>query len=204
MVRSVACKRSTSPSRRRAAVTLPGGGTRRRIALPVIDLPDPDSPTRPTFSRPRVKLMPRTASTSPVRVGKETRKSSTVRSGASISGLLGVEHVAQAVAEQVETEAHDENGDPRHGRDPPLIEDELPPRGDHRPPFRERRLCAEAEEAEPGGGEDDARHVEGHAHDERRGAERHDVAPEDPRPRRAGDARGRDELAIPDGERLRS
>ena len=48
--------------------------------------------------------------------------------------------------------------------------------GDHRAPFRRRRLRAEAEEAEAGGGEDDAGHVERQADDHRGQAERHDVA----------------------------
>src|SRR3546814_8866086 len=57
---------------RRFALTMPGLLTRRRMARPVIDLPEPDSPTMPSFSRPSEKETPRTASTSPLRDGKET------------------------------------------------------------------------------------------------------------------------------------
>ena len=48
--------RRSSPSKaRRVAVTIPGRGTRPRMARPVVDLPDPDSPTTPSRSRPRSK-----------------------------------------------------------------------------------------------------------------------------------------------------
>ena len=57
-----------------------------------------------------------------------TRRSSTSSSAlARRSTVLRVEHVAQAVAEQVEAEADDEDGDARHGRHPPLVEDEARP-----------------------------------------------------------------------------
>ena len=38
---------------------------------------------------------------------------------------LRIEHVAQSVAQQVEAEADDEDGDARDGRDPPLVEDHV-------------------------------------------------------------------------------
>ena len=56
------------------------------------------------------------------------------------------------------------------------VEDEGAARGDHRAPFRQRRLGAEAEEAQAGGGQDDARHVERQADDQRGQAQRDDVA----------------------------
>ena len=58
-----------------------------------------------------------------VRRWKRTRRSSTVeeRRCAHLRGLR-IEHVAQAVAEQVEAEADDEDGDARHGGDPPLVD----------------------------------------------------------------------------------
>ena len=68
---------------------------------------------------------------------------------------------------------------PGHRRHPPLVEDEAAARRDHRAPFRQRRLRAEAEKAETGGGQDDAGHVERHAHDQRGDAQRHDVAQHD-------------------------
>jgi hypothetical protein len=54
-------QRASGPSRRSAsafAVTRPGGRISRRIARPVIDLPDPDSPTIPSRSRPSVNDTP--------------------------------------------------------------------------------------------------------------------------------------------------
>jgi hypothetical protein len=51
-------------------------------------------------------------------------------------------------------------------RHPPLVEDEAAAARDHRAPFRQRRLGAEAEEAEAGGGQDDAGHVERDADDQ--------------------------------------
>ena len=65
-----------------------------------------------------------------------------------------------------------------------LLEQVLPPGRDHGAPFGQR-LGAEAEEAEARGGQDDARHVERQAHDQGRGAQRHDVPPDDPRARSA-------------------
>jgi hypothetical protein len=57
---------SSVPSKRMAfAAIRPGGRISRRIARPVSDLPDPDSPTIPRRSRPSVKPTPRTASTRP-------------------------------------------------------------------------------------------------------------------------------------------
>ncbi len=45
------------PSKRMAlACTSPGSGISRKMARPVIDLPEPDSPTMPSFSRPRPQV----------------------------------------------------------------------------------------------------------------------------------------------------
>src|SRR6185436_3901585 len=202
---SLAVRRSIPSKVSRRAVTCPGGGTSRRMARPVIDFPEPDSPTIPSFSRPTSKLTPRTASTAATRPGKRTRRSSTVRIGAiPASPDLGVEDVAEPVAEQVEPEAHDKDGDPRHGGHPPLVEEESPSRGDDGAPLRRRRLGPETEEAEPRGGEDDPGHVEAHADDEGRGAERDDVAQQDPEGARALEADRRDDVALANGERLRA
>ena len=66
-------------------------------------LPEPDSPTIARVSPGRrSRARPRTASTGPSGVAKRTAKSFTVRMGsladASISAILGIERVAQAVA----------------------------------------------------------------------------------------------------------
>src|SRR5688572_3186054 len=105
--------------------------------------------------------------------------------------LPGIEDVAQAVADQVEPEAYDGNGDAWIGADPPLLEDLVASFGHHRAPFRLRRRDAETEETEPGRDQDDARHVERDAHDQRWHAHRHDVAGEDAQVRGAAEPRRR-------------
>src|SRR5258708_39725720 len=108
----------------------------------------------PSFSRPPLKSPRRTASTGPRTPGKRTHRSS-ISSSAMASALLGVEHVAQPVAEQVEAQPGDADRHAGEKRHPPLVEDEATAGGDHRAPFRRGRLRAEAEEAEPRRGDDD-------------------------------------------------
>src|SRR5262245_29372427 len=149
---SVAARRSTPSNASRFAVTRPGGGTSRRTARPVIDFPEPDSPTMPSFSRPTSKLTPRTASTVASRPGNRTQRSSTVRIAVTRAlSALRVEDVAEPVPEEVEPEADNQDGDAGHRGDPPLVEEEPPSRGDHRAPLGRGRLGAEAQEAEPRG-----------------------------------------------------
>ena len=104
----------------RLAVTSPGGGVRPRMARPVCDLPEPDSPTMPRRSRPREKETPRTASTD---AGAEVKANPQIfdleKRLRHLRGLR-VEDVAQAVAEQVEAEADDEDGDARASRRPTI------------------------------------------------------------------------------------
>ena len=82
-------RRSASPARRRST---PSKASRRAAmrpfrarspssARPVCDFPDPDSPTIPSFSRPRTKLTSRTAGTGPRGVSNVTRSPSTTSSG---------------------------------------------------------------------------------------------------------------------------
>ena len=59
--RSDAAIRSMPSKRSRLAVTWAAFGVSFRIERPVSDLPEPDSPTIPTFSRPIENEMPRTA-----------------------------------------------------------------------------------------------------------------------------------------------
>ena len=51
-----------SPKRSGSAV-IRAVGSSLSSARPMVDLPEPDSPTMPTFSRPTVNDTPRTAST---------------------------------------------------------------------------------------------------------------------------------------------
>ena len=57
---------------RRSARTTPGGRINLRIERPVIDLPEPLSPTMPNRSRSSVKETPFTTSSGPLAVGKVT------------------------------------------------------------------------------------------------------------------------------------
>ncbi len=115
---------------------------------------------------------------------------------------LGVENVAQAVAEEAEAEADNDDGEARHGGDPPLIENEGAPARDHRAPFRQRRLRAQANEAEAGGSQDDARHVERDTDDHRGGAERQDMADDDAKARCALQPACGNEIGILEGQRF--
>ena len=82
------------------------------------------------------------------------------------------------------------------------VEQILAPGRDHRAPLGQRRLRAKAKETEACGGQDDAGHVEGQAHDQGRGAQRHDVAPDDARARGALQADRSDEIGVAHGQRL--
>ena len=73
-----------SPARRTVPAAMrPGGSSNPMTALPVSDLPAPDSPTMPSTSpRAMENDTPSTATSVPRRVGNSTRRSSTSRSGA--------------------------------------------------------------------------------------------------------------------------
>src|SRR5919106_500041 len=62
----------------------------------------------------------------------------------------GIHHVAQTVAEEVEGENGQENGDAGEGGEPPGLAQVLAAVGDHHAPVRCRRLGAETDEAERG------------------------------------------------------
>src|SRR5437899_11816256 len=106
-----------------------GRGTSRRIERYVMLFPDPDSPTRPSVSpSATAKETPSTALIVPQRVTRCVRRSRTSMTGAvttwtdaarSELAELGVERVAQPVAEQVESEHDQEDGEPGKARDPP-------------------------------------------------------------------------------------
>ena len=60
--RSLAPRRSVPPKRMRSAV-IRAVGSSFSSARPIVDLPEPLSPTMPSFSRPTVNETSRTAST---------------------------------------------------------------------------------------------------------------------------------------------
>src|ERR1700753_253343 len=127
-----------------SAVTLPGASIRPISAIIVTLLPEPDSPTTPTTSPGATSRLMRSTAGSPL---KFTARLRMVNSGV-MSGhpfQFGIECVAQPVAEQIDREHRDQDGQTRHGDDPPGAVDVIARRGQHRAPLRRRRLHAEAE-----------------------------------------------------------
>src|SRR5688572_21508434 len=129
-----------------------------RIARPIVDLPDPDSPTMPNRSRPTAKLTFRTASTGPCGEAKVTERPSTSSRGTE-SSIPGIQYIAQSVPSEVEGKASEENRSTGNRAHPPLIQQKLPPGRDHGAPFRSRRLRAQSKKSEAGCDDDDARHI---------------------------------------------
>ena len=93
----VALRRSIPSNSMRSAVTTAECGSSPMIARPTVDLPDPLSPTMPSFSRPTARDTPRTAATGPVRVAKATRRFSIVSTVGGRTGPMP-RHGARAVA----------------------------------------------------------------------------------------------------------
>src|SRR5579864_6643443 len=79
-----------------------------------------------------------------------------------------VQHVAHAVAEQVEAQHEQQDRHRREGGDPPLIHQKRAALRDQEAPLRSRRLRAEADEREPRGRQDNASNVERCLHEQRR------------------------------------
>src|SRR5262249_40971760 len=81
-------------------------------------LPEPDSPTTPRHSAsPTVRFSDLTACTSPSGVAKWTSRSLISKIGAVMSAVLGIEGVAQPVADEVEAEQgrrHERAGEDQH------------------------------------------------------------------------------------------
>src|SRR5438094_7472901 len=115
----------------------------------------------------------------------------------------GVERVAERVAEEVEREDGGEDGDARPDAHPPLEVREVALRVvDVLAPRRIGRLGTEAEEGERRLGEDRERRRERRLHDERVREVREDVAEHDPDRERTDRARGDDEIALAERERV--
>src|SRR5262249_16134726 len=101
-----------------------------------------------------------------------------------------VEHVAEPVAEQIEADHRDHDGEAGKDRDVRSHPEEIARLAQHRPPLRGGRLSPQAEEAQVGGGEDGRGEEERRLHEERREAVRHHVAPEHAAFPRPGSPRG--------------
>src|SRR6516165_11532043 len=141
-----------------------------RMALASVLLPQPDSPTSPMISPGRMlKLTPSSTLAAPCSVANETRRFSTSRrlSPGACTANPWIEDIAQPIAQEVEAHHYEKDGKSRCQRIPPGLGQEFARFGDHAPPFRRRRWCAETEEAERAGGEDGEAHADRRAHDDR-------------------------------------
>src|SRR5438270_243674 len=137
--RSVPLKR-TSPARMRAAPS----GRMPRIARARVVLPQPLSPTSPTTSPVSMsRFIPSSTCAGPRSVAKSTRNPRTASSSAiarrAAAAQPRIEHIAQAVAEQVEAHDGEEDRQARRRRVPPRVRQELARLRDRPPPLRRRR-----------------------------------------------------------------
>src|SRR6185503_16322680 len=120
---SLSFRRSVPSKKIRPPTMRPGGSTRPRIENPVTVLPQPDSPTRPSTSPGRTsKLTPSTARTTPARVKKWVLRSWTSRV---LTLKARVEHVPEAVADQVDAHDGGEEGEARIEADPVLAREHV-------------------------------------------------------------------------------
>src|SRR5580692_3046365 len=134
----------------RPAVTFPAGSRMPITAYAVTDLPDPDSPTSAMVSPlSTAKLTLSSARTMPERVRNSTLRPAMLSAGAAVVICVscsspGIDHVAQAVAEQVEAEHRDHQRQAGKERVPPFPgHHEGRALRDHDAPFRRRRPHAE-------------------------------------------------------------
>src|SRR5579859_2491086 len=86
-----------------------------------------------------------------------------------------IERIAEPVADQVEAQDSQEDGEAGKEREPGRLADELPSETEHGAPGGRRRLGAEAEKAQRGFGQDGVREGKRKLHDDRSGGARHDV-----------------------------
>src|SRR5262250_2746623 len=139
-------------------------------ARSAVDLPEPDSPTRPTISpgcRARVRSF--TAGWSAPPTAKLTLRFSISRSGSDIAErALQVETIAQSLAEEVE--ADDGGADGQRGAEerPEGDADVLLRLVDHDSPVRVRRLGAQAEIAQRGPAHEREADIDAALHDDGR------------------------------------
>src|SRR5438105_11135356 len=125
------------------------------LSVAMTGLSDVASPPMPTTrSRPAARPGWGPASVSATVRTMSTMEWITVAPLSRRAAQRGVEGVAQAVAEQVEAEHGDEDGQAGEGGDPPRRGEELAAFHDHVAPARQRRLGAEAEVTQAGLDED--------------------------------------------------
>src|SRR5215472_13099179 len=140
----------------RPPATWLGGSRRPMIADPVIDLPAPDSPTRPSTSpSPIENETSSMAESTPRRVGISMRRCSTSSSGrrcdsgSAISAELRVERVAQPVAQQIDGVREGRQRRSRKKENPPFArEEKIAAEADERAERRLRERNTETEEGQ--------------------------------------------------------
>src|SRR3954453_12382308 len=198
-VRSLCRIRSWPANTARPDSTRPLRASKPRIANDVTLFPHPDSPTMPSVSPAAMsKVIPFTACTVPRRVAKRTCRSSTKRSGSlATRAKLGIERLAQPVADQVEPEHGDDDRDARDDREKRTDREVLVRVRQHRPPLGRRRILRpEAQEAERRYVDDRRRHRERSLHDHWRDGVRKDVGEKNFLPRHADRAGRQDEVVL--------
>src|SRR5690606_5121045 len=144
--------RWTSPPARR-----PGNSSKPMTALPIVDLPAPDSPTTPRISpRSSDSVTPSTATRLPRRLANSMRIfSMSSNAMARPSAQLGVERVAQPVAQQVHRQHQRDQGDARENRNPPHAREQVAVAdADQRAQRRRGGRHAHAQEGQRGFGDD--------------------------------------------------
>src|SRR6185503_5002502 len=129
---------------------------------------------------------------------------SVLRSWASrrVASQRRIRRVAQPVAEQVESQHCDEDGQPGEGRDPPGRGQELPSLDDHVAPARQRRLGAEPKITQAGLDQDRLAQEQAGLDDHDRQRVHEHVAPEDPNVTGTQRRRGVDEIAVAEAQAL--
>src|SRR5438105_1926328 len=160
-MRSSPAKRIVPPAKRAFLATVP------RIELASVVLPQPDSPTSPMISPGFIsKLTPSSTRASPAAVANERKRLSTSSSLSPGTSDPRIEHVAQAVAEEVEPHHDEEDGEPGRKRVPPRLRKEFARLRDHASPFRRRRRRAEPQEPERARSQNREAHADRRAHDD--------------------------------------
>src|SRR5690349_19291021 len=114
-----------------------------------------------------VRLTPSSTRAGPPPVADETKGFSTSRRFAPADGTADprIEHVTQAVAQEVEPHHDEKDRQSRRERVPPGLREEFARLGNHATPLGRRRRRTQAEEAERAGGENGESHADRGAHD---------------------------------------
>src|SRR5262249_36389542 len=128
--RSRPAKLSEPPS------TLAFGGNAPRMVRDSVVLPQPDSPTSPMISPAASdRFTPSSPRALPASVTNDTARSRTDSNSADIASHPRIEHVTQAVTQQVEPHHHQQDRHAGCRRVPPGLRQEAAAFRDHAPPL---------------------------------------------------------------------